>query len=448
LLIGIALAVSFALLILSAVFGVYIGFALALCFVFFALIALRGGRSGRDIGRIALAGAKKGLQIAAVLLLIGALTASWMAAGTVAALVNLLLPVISPPLFLLFCFLIPMAVSFILGSAFATCSTVGVILVILARGGGVPVSMAAGAIFSGAYFGDRASPVSSTLNLVSGLTRTGHYKNVAMMLRTSVIPVIVSAAAYFLWSARRPLAFAAGSASMSAALGESFRLSPVCLLPAALILLLALCRVKVKYAVAASIVCAAAVALAWQGRGVFDTLRYLWSGFFLPADSPLRDVIKGGGLFGQVKNSAVILLACMLSELFQKADMLGGLNRLLARPCGRFALYLRSLALGFVTSVFGCSQTLAIVMTTELITPVYLGRGLSGRDIALDIGLGALIVPAMVPWNVAAFPCLSALGVAGMGYMRYILFIYLTPVYGVIRFGALELRSRRLRKGM
>jgi len=441
LLIIFALLFSFALLVLSVVFGVYIGFALLASFVVFALIAVKNGKSVYDIGHFAINGAKKGLQVVLTMLLIGVLTASWMASGTVGTLVHYLLRVISPEMFLLFCFLIPLAVSFVLGSAFATCSTVGVILIVLANTGGVSAAMAAGIILAGAYFGDRASPVSATLNLVSGLTRTNHYKNVGIMLKTSAVPVIIAAAVYFLWSIRCPLS--ADSIPLSAEIGQAFRLSPLCLLPAALILTLTVCRVKVKYAIAASAACAVALAMAFQGRGALEMLKYMWSGFSLPDSSPLRDIIKGGGLVGQIKNSLVILIACALSELFQKAGMLSGLTRLLSKPCGRFVLFLRSLALGIVTSACGCSQTLAIVMTTELVAPEYLARGLPNEELATDIGLGALIVPAIVPWNVAAFMAVGVLGVTGMGYMKYILFLYLVPIYGVVRFGVMEVRKRR-----
>lgn len=429
---------------LSVVFGLYIGYALAISFIIFALIAKLGGKTWKEIGLSAWKGAKKSLSVVIVFTLIGVLTATWMASGTVATLVDYLVRIISPSWFLVSAFLITSGISFILGSAFATCSTVGVILMILAQSGGVNLAMTAGVIFSGATFGDRSSPMSAGLNLITNLTKSNHYKNVWSMVKTAIIPFAASLVIFYFFSINNPLM--GGSTTIGTDMAQTFTLSPWLLIPAALILILMLCRVPVRYAMIVSIVCAVLLAIFMQGYSFMDMLRYMWSGFSLPSGSPLADIVKGGGLFGQIKNSLVILIACGLSELFQLTGMMKGVTKLLAKPGSRFALFCKSLGLSAVTAAAGCNQTLAIVMTTELVTPEYHKRGISNEEIALDMGLTSIVIPCFVPWNLAALMPIGGLGFAGMGYMPYMWFVYLVPLYGLCRYGVLELLGKNKRK--
>ena len=135
-------------------------------------------------------GGKRAFVVLEIFLLIGIITGTWIASGTVPAIIYYGIKYMNPNFFILYTFLISCIVSFLLGTSLGTVSTVGVALILMAKGGNINIDIAAGAIIAGAYFGDRCSPMSSSAILVANLTRTNLYTNISNMFKTAVIPFI------------------------------------------------------------------------------------------------------------------------------------------------------------------------------------------------------------------------------------------------------------------
>lgn len=168
-----------------------------------------------------------------------------------------------PRLFLVCSFLLNCLVSFLTGTAFGSAATMGAVCMTMAAALGADPLMTGGAILSGVYFGDRCSPVSTSALLVADLTGTDLFGNIRQMLRTSLVPFALAAGLYLLFGLSSP---AAGQAADIAPLfALEFRLGPLPLIPAALILVLSALRVRVKAAMLASIAAAAVLCLAYQG---------------------------------------------------------------------------------------------------------------------------------------------------------------------------------------
>ena len=146
----------------------------------------------RGFSRKALAGMawkelKKALIVVVVVFLIGMITGLWRAGGTITYAIIQGMELVTPRLFLVIAFLLSAALSYVLGTSFGVASTMGVILMALARSGGVDVAITAGVVLSGVYFGDRCSPASSAASLVAAVTETELYGNVRLMLRTGLL---------------------------------------------------------------------------------------------------------------------------------------------------------------------------------------------------------------------------------------------------------------------
>ena len=165
-----------------------------------------------------------------MLLIISALTASWMSAGTIPYLVNLGIGFIQPQLFVLFAFLFCCALSYLLGSSFATANTLGVVLMAIARSSGVNLYLTAGAIVCGIYFGDRVSPMSSSLALLSSLTKSDHYANARLALKTGAVPLLLSSALFGVFSLLHPMGEV--SSTIPEAISSTFYVDWMVLLPA------------------------------------------------------------------------------------------------------------------------------------------------------------------------------------------------------------------------
>ena len=269
----VCIVLMFAALLFTVWSGGQLFFATGFGLALFCIYALRHGNSPRQLGAMLMVGVKKALVVILVLLVIGMLTASWMLCGTIPYLVCLGMKLIHPRLFVLCAFLLCAAISFLIGTAFGTANTMGVVLMTIARGCGVSPAITAGAILCGIYVGDRCSPMSSSLLLLSTLTGTDHYTNSRRTLRSCLAPLALAGLCYLPFSLANPMQGAVSDTA--AALGESFCLRPVLLLPVAVMFLLCLCRVPMKRAMLGSIIAACAVALLVQGASPLDLPRVL-----------------------------------------------------------------------------------------------------------------------------------------------------------------------------
>jgi len=160
------------LLLLSVVLNVNFGYALTVSLLMFIVYAIKLGYDKNKIWQMILIGIKKALIVVSVLAVIGALTAIWMESGTVPFLIISVLKIINPKMFILLAFLLSCVLSYLIGSSLGTATTIGVVLMAIAKSGGINPYLAAGAILCGAFWGDRGSPLSSALMLNSSVTKT------------------------------------------------------------------------------------------------------------------------------------------------------------------------------------------------------------------------------------------------------------------------------------
>ena len=217
----VCIVLMFAALLFTVWSGGQLFFATGFGLALFCIYALRHGNSPRQLGAMLMVGVKKALVVILVLLVIGMLTASWMLCGTIPYLVCLGMKLIHPRLFVLCAFLLCAAISFLIGTAFGTANTMGVVLMTIARGCGVSPAITAGAILCGIYVGDRCSPMSSSLLLLSTLTGTDHYTNSRRTLRSCLAPLALTCLCYLAFSLANPMQGAVSDTA--AALGESCR---------------------------------------------------------------------------------------------------------------------------------------------------------------------------------------------------------------------------------
>ena len=197
----------------------------------------------RRVARMCWEGIAPIAKILGMLALIGVLTGLWRAAGVIPAIVYYAVPLISPGVFLFATFLLNCLVSVLTGTSFGTAATVGSICISMAGAMGAPLFAAGGAALSGAFFGDRCSPISTSALLVADLTGTDFYNNLKRMVKSAAVPFVLTCAVYF---ALGPLIPASGEAGdMAASLASAFAVGPVVLLPPMIVFALALMRVDI-----------------------------------------------------------------------------------------------------------------------------------------------------------------------------------------------------------
>lgn len=375
-------------------------------------------------------GSKNSLVVLKIFVLIGAITGIWMASGTVPSIIYYGIKYINPKYFILYSFLISCTVSLLLGSSFATVSTVGVAIILIAKSTNINLNIVAGAIIAGAYFGDRCSPMSSSANLVATLTKTNLYTNINNMFKTSIIPFVLSILIYVIFSTQKTFNFV--ETNLNAQIINTYKVNLIVLLPAIVILLLSMFKVDVKLSMLVSILLASIIAISLQKYKINQVIHFIIFGFHLDKFNPLQNIIKGGGIISMWKASLVVFISSALSGIFNGTKMLYLIENILLKAKTRFNLYVYTLITSIIIAAIGCNQSIAIIITNQLMNKSYENIAVEKTQLALDIENTAVVLAALIPWNIAAFVPTTTMGVSSTGFIPYAFYLYLLPTINLI----------------
>lgn len=371
-------------------------------------------------------GVRQSAGVLGILLLIGLVVAAWLLAGTVPALVYYGLQWIHPQAFILSAFGLTALVSVLLGTSFGSAGTIGLALMILARGAGVPEPWAAGAVMAGAYVGDRCSPMSSSAHLVAAITGTDIYRNLHQMVITSAGPLVLSGVIYGLASRRYPLTVVDNHLLDSIA--ATFVIDPVTLLPAVCLGVLTLLRLPVRLTLSISLGVAIAIALTLQGQTLSKVVTTLWLGLQLPASHELSPIFRGGGLLAMAQVCGVVLVSTALAGMLGGMGTFDPVGRWLARWPGQRGRFGGTAIASVLTSAFGCTQTIAILLTQQIVQPRYAAAHLASEQLAVDIENSAVVIAPLIPWNIASLVP-ATLILTGASFIPCAVYLYLLPLW-------------------
>ena len=426
-----------------------LGFGLAL----FLLYGRKKGFSWQELLGMAVRGVMTVKNILITFLLIGILTALWRAAGTIPVIVCYAAGWIRPSVFLLMTFLLNCGISLLIGTSFGTAATMGVICATMGNAMGVSPVLTGGAVLSGIYFGDRCSPVSTSALLVAAVTGTDIYGNIRRMLRSALIPFLVSCAIYLAAGAAvtagmigtagaagtAGTAGASGSAGAAGAAGagaaaigaldlqgifsRAFVLHWSALIPAAVIFTLALCRVNVKIAMAASIASAIPLCLILQNMHMPELLRVAVFGFF-PQDPEVAAMVSGGGIVSMLRVAGIVCISSSYSDIFKQTGLLDGAKKAIASISAATTPYTAAMVTSIAAGMIACNQTLTILLTNQLCSDLNPDK----EQFAVDLEDSAVVIAPLVPWSIAGAVPLSAIG-APMSAIRASFYLILLPLW-------------------
>lgn len=398
--------------------------ALLFGLVLFTCLGFRRGYSLRTLVSMAWVKGRTSLIVVSVFLVIGIVTSLWRASGTIAFFLYHGLSGIPPSLFLLMAFVLSALLSFVLGSSFGVVGTCGVILITMARSGGVNPAITAGAILSGAYFGDRCSPMSSCAMLVAACTDTKLYRNIREMLKTVVLPTLLTTVVFAVLSIHNPISSA--DAEVLSVLPEQFSLHWTTLLPAAIMLALCLLKVPVKWAMAASAATAALLAIGLQGMSLADTLHTALFGY-QPTHEGLKRILSGGGLVSMLSSGLVVFLTSLYIGILEGIHALDSAHGWAERLTKQLGLFPGTTLLSIVLASVFCNQSATILMGTQLLSDSYRQQNASRTELAMDIANSGVVIAPLIPWNIALSVPLSMLNI-GIEAIPWCVLLYLIPL--------------------
>jgi len=426
----ISLILVFLMLITSVVLNISIVWPLVGGLLIFLGLAYSNGFKPKELWVMSLNGIKKTTLIYVLLLFIGPTTSLWMISGTIPFLISSGIALISPNTFLLAVFLGTLAVALLFGSTFATVGTIGVVFMAMARTGNVNVAMTAGAIVTAAYMGERATPVSTTLNLLTILTKTDIYANIKMLFKSTIVPFIINLGFFGVLSYFNPVSGnVVGSVSV---IQNSFKLGWPTVLPAVIVILLALFKVDVRKILCASMATAILIGVFYQNLSIQTIVQAMILGYHPTNNPSLAAMLHGGGLVSIVKSFLIVFIASAYGGIFQYTNMLLSFQNLIHKISEKYGLLSGTFFTSVLSNCFGCSQTFGVVTTHQFLEEAYHNKYKTKEagNIALcsDIGNTAFILAPLIPWNISsAFP--AAVLAVSLNFIPYMVFLWLTPLY-------------------
>ena len=397
-----------AALIVCVILNVSVIYALLAGLLIFSLCAFKMGYGAKSIFKMMLDGIKTAKNVILSLILIGMLTALWRAAGTIPAIISYAASLIHPKTVVLMSFILNCGVSLLTGTAFGTAATMGVISMTMGIAMGADPVLLGGAIVSGAYFGDRASPMSTSALLVSELTETNVFSNIRGMLRRSLIPFIVCCVLYTL--AGISLHSGGDVPDLSDLFLQELQLHWLCLIPAVLVIVMSVFKIRVQITMTVSIISAAVLCSAIQKFTATNILGIAAAGFHAQS-SQVAALLDGGGIASMLRSIATIIVSSTYAGIFSGTGMLGAV-----------------LVTSAMASVISCNQTLAIMLTHQLCRNTENDR----QRLALYIEDTAIVLPALIPWSIAASVPLDSIGAPISGLLAAS-FLYILPFYSMLK---------------
>ena len=395
--------------------------ALVFGLMIFSFYAHEQGYAPRKVFDMWKAGVRPIKPILITLLLIGMLTAYWRAAGVIPAIIFYTADFFSPAIILLMTFWLCGLISTLTGTAFGTGATMGVICAAIAESLGVPIWLTGGAILAGCYLGDRCSPMSTSALLVATLTRTDIFKNLVGMIRTSIIPLTLASLLYL----GAGIIFGGegqSTVNVKEIFANAFVIRPLVLIPAVLILVLSLLRLRVQLMMSASILACAAVSIWIQGAAVNELLTIALLGYY-PHDTELAKIMSGGGIISMANVAAIVGLSSCYAGIFQATGFLNRLQSLLISLGKKCSPFVSVLTAATITNMIACNQTLAIMLTHQLCKNV----DSRAEVLAIDIENSAVIISPLIPWSIACAVPLTLIN-APVSSIFAAWYLYLIPL--------------------
>ena len=381
-----------------------------------------------------------------ILLLIGAIAGTWMLSGVVPTLMYYGLQIIHPSIFLAVACAICAVVAIVTGSSWTTIATIGVALMGIGEAQGYSEGWVAGAIISGAYFGDKMSALSDTTVLASSTVRVPLFEHIKYMSITTIPSFVISLIVFLAVSLFHSADVSVQVEVLSNSLKNTFNISAWLLLVPAITMVLIAKRLPALVTLFLSVVMACIAIVVSQpeiistiaGDGKFATFRALMticstSTSINSGNDTINELIATSGMQGMLNTIWLVLCAMCFGGVMAGSGMLSALTQLFARFVYRTSSIVAStLATGIFSNLLTADQYISIIITGNTFRELYEKRGLEGRLLSRSVEDTATVTSVLVPWNSCGMTQSTVLGVATITYLPYCLFNLISPLMSLL----------------
>ena len=401
-----------------------------------ACMSLYLGYSWSFIEKAMMDGIYNALQAVIILAVVGILVGVWIAGGIVPAMIYYGLKLLSPAIFLIAALLICSITSLATGTAWGTMSTMGLALMGIALGLGIPAPMAAGAIISGSYFGDKMSPLSDTTNLAPAMAGTDVFTHVKfMMLPTAVtyaICIVVFGVLGISYANSTGAADMSAVKEMSDGLVGLFNINPLLLLPPVIVIVAVAMKVPAIPGITLGIISGAIVGMIFQGENcsIGVILDVGMNGFVCESGvASIDDLLSSGGLMNMMFSISLTIIAMMFGGIMEKTKQLDVIVEKIVRIAKKPATLVATTELTCVLSNATMpEQYISIVVPGRMYAETYRNMGLHPKTLSNALEGAGTVTSALIPWNTCGVFILATLGVSTFEYFPYAIFNIIMPL--------------------
>jgi len=390
-----------------------------------------------------------------ILLLVGSLAAAWLISGIIPAMIFYGIKLINPTIFLPTAVVISAVISVATGSSWTTSATIGIALVAIGKAIGLPAGMVAGAVISGAYFGDKMSPLSDTTNLAAAMAGTKLFTHIKYMAYTTVPTILITLIVFSIFSFTYEVSEVEGTEVLLGAITEKFTITPwLFVVPLAVIGLIVM-KVQPLIALLAGTLLGCIAAIGFQpdlvSGSTNDMYKQLMSAITTGIDvetsnASLNDLFSSGGMSGMLGTVWLIICAMVFGGVMEAIGALSRISQaLLSLASSVFGLFASTVASCLALNVTASDQYLAIVVPGKMFEKAYKDKGLAPENLSRTLEDSGTVTSALIPWNTCGAYQSSVLGVGVSEYFAYAIFNYLSP-FMTLLFAAFKIKIAQLKE--
>lgn len=396
-----------------------------------------------------------------ILLLVGALSGTWLVSGIIPTMIYYGLQVLNPTIFLPACVVICAVISVATGSSWTTSATVGIALIGIADALGVPLGMTAGAVLSGAYFGDKISPMSDTTNLAPAMAGTDLFTHIRYMLLTTTPTIIITLLVFIVIGFNLETHGTADTHEILQAVKASINISPWLFVVPVLVIFLIVKKTPPLVALLIGTLLGGVFALLFQpsiitaiGGGTTLNFETGYKGIMnaitvetsIPTDNEaLKGLFTAGGMTKMLGTIWLILCAMTFGGIMDAIGALATISRSLLKLFHTtFGLFASTVASCLAINLTASDQYLSIVVPGKMYAKAFKDKGLAPENLSRTLEDSGTVTSVLVPWNTCGAYQSSVLGVDTFHYAGYAVFNWLSP-FMTLLFAAFQIKIKQLR---
>lgn len=396
-----------------------------------------------------------------ILLFVGALAGTWLISGIIPAMIYYGLQILHPSIFLPACIIICAIISLATGSSWTTSATVGIALIGIGKVLGIPLGMVAGAVISGAYFGDKLSPLSDTTNLAPAMAGGELFSHIKYMTLTTIPSIIITLVVFFILSLTQSTSGAADTETLMLAIEEKFTITPWLFIVPGTVILLIIKKSPPLIALLIGTLLGGLFAVVFQSKILLEitessilsfevAYRAIMNSITISTEintsnTLLNDLFTSGGMEGMLGTIWLIICAMVFGGIM---DAIGALERvsnaLLNWAQTTFQLFASTVASCLAINLTASDQYLAIVIPGKMFAKAYKDRKLAPENLSRTLEDSGTVTSVLIPWNTCGAYQSGVLGVDVGDYFVYAIFNWLSP-FMTLLFAAFNIKIKALK---